>query len=117
MSDAEHDPYHFKTFAIITYVLFLVPGGLLSVIGVIVAYTRVGKGGYGPNSHFVFQIRSFWIGIALAILGGVLFWPLGLADTMLFLVAVWFFVRALVGLIRALNNQAIPSPRSYFLGL
>ncbi|WP_022697071.1 DUF4870 family protein [Euryhalocaulis caribicus] len=113
---SDRDPHKLKTYAVIIYVLFAIPGGLLSLIGVILAYLKLNMGGPGPNSHFVFQIRTFWIGILLAVLGLVV-WPLGLAKTVWFLAALWFLARSVIGLVKALGNQAIPSPRSWFLGL
>ena len=114
---ADRDPHKLKTFAIIIYALYLIPGGVLSLIGLVLAYLRVGRGGPGPDSHFIFQIRSFWIGLIYTVFFGVLSWPFGLQKTVLFLIAIWFFARALIGLIRALNSQSIPKPRSWFLGL
>ena len=115
---ATGDPHRFKTFAIISYALYLVPGGLLTLLGLLLAYTRVNKGGEGPNSHFVFQIRSFWIGVFFAAIGALTLLIDGsFAPTIWLLTQLWFFVRSLIGLLRAVNNQGIPSPRSYFLGL
>jgi len=112
----ERDPHNLKTYAVIVYALYLIPGGLLTLIGLVLAYVKVNIGGPGPNSHFVFQIRTFWIGIVYALIG-VAALPFGLGPTVWLLVALWLLARAAIGLAKALQNESIPTPRSWFLGL
>ena len=79
-------------------------------------------------SHYLFQIRTvaFMIGAVLAlgisaglafplflIALGVLFWVFG--GIIMLVVGSWFLIRSLVGLVRILQGEAYPQPRSYFL--
>lgn len=113
---SDRDPQHLKSYAVAIYALYLIPAGVAALVGMVLAYLKMGMGGPGPDSHFVYQIRTFWIGCFYALLGAAMI-PFGLATTVWLLAAMWFCARAAIGLIKALHNEPLPSPRSWFLGL
>lgn len=96
----------------ITYVLTLLGFGL---IGLIVAYVKRADA-YGTlwQSHFSFIIRTFWLTLIGLIIGGATTFIL-IGYVILLLVGIWSFIRMLVGLLRALGDQPIHDPKSFFL--
>lgn len=96
----------------IIYVLNLLGCGL---IGLIVAYVkRADASGTLWQSHFSFIIRTFWLGLIGLVIGGATTFIL-IGYAIIALVGVWSFIRMLVGLLRALGDQPILHPKSYFL--
>jgi uncharacterized membrane protein len=110
------------------YVLYLVGlfNGLTILIGLVMAYVLKEGAGERALSHYVFQIRTVWVGLAWAIIASLLFlvgFPLtfigigfliwGLAWTILALLGVWFAVRCAMGLAFILRDQAYPRPRTW----
>lgn len=108
------------------YVVTLPTVGLSAVIGLILAYVLKGEAGPVAWSHYVFQIRTFWlhllffplglillvvgiplsfvvVGIPLVILGGLM-----LAGAHL-----WYVIRSLIGLVVAIGGGPYPRPRSW----
>lgn len=109
------------------YLLGLV-NGLTILVGLVVAYINLDKAGRRMRTHYDFQIRTFWIGLAIflslglligisAILSLVL---IGIPFLMLFLflwgaVGVWFAVRCIVGLVYISQDQAYPRPNTWLI--
>ena len=98
----------------ITYGLYLAgfpTAGLTTAIGLILAYARLADAGPMTFSHYRFLIRTFWLGIAWALIGlasfsfGVPLWAL---------MGVWYAVRCFAGLIYLSRGQVYPRPRSWF---
>ena len=119
-----------KTLPMVVYVLYLIgfAGGLTLLIGFIMAYVLKGNAGPIARSHFVFQIRTVWIGLAWALLGGVIalvglpltlvligFLFLKLAFGIFGLIGIWFLVRCVVGLIYASRGEAYPRPAAWLI--
>ena len=108
--------------AIIAYALYLLSipsAGVFALIGVIFAYA--GRDGAGPlaRSHLESAIRIWWVAFwwglgcaALALVGWLLmivligFVLLWIAGIVAFIVAVWFTVKSLLGLLALLDNRA-----------
>ena len=109
-----------KTLSLAVYALYLASVftfGVLAVAGLIIAYIIRGDAPEWLKSHFEFQIRSFWIGLAATIIGWATVWVLGLGFLVLAATALWFIARAVVGLDRLLKNQPHPNPKTWmFLG-
>lgn len=109
-----------KTLSLAVYALYLASVftfGVLALAGVIIAYIIRGDAPEWLKSHFEFQIRSFWIGLAASIIGWATVWVLGLGFLVLAATALWFIARAVVGLDRLLKNQPHPNPKTWmFLG-
>ncbi|NVP02136.1 hypothetical protein HWA77_18135, partial [Photobacterium damselae subsp. damselae] len=58
----------------IIYILYLVGLviGVTGIVGVIMAYVNKGDAPQWLQDHFRFQIRTFWIGLLLLFVGGIL---------------------------------------------
>lgn len=96
------------------YILYLVGYfvPLCALAGLIVAYARRGEVGPAESSHLTFQIRSFWIGLAAMILGGLLTLVL-LGWAVLALWAIWSLARFVTGLLKALDARAVDQPEGW----
>lgn len=79
--------------------------GITSLAGVIYAYMSRGK---DPvlDTHLRFQIRTFWISLALAFAGGILTWVFIGVLVLLFLV-IWGLIRVISGFLLASDGQPI----------
>lgn len=122
MSDAQGDtPIDKKNgqMATVIYILYLVGlvSGLTPVIGVIMAYVL--RGGNPPwvESHYVYQIGSFWRVIAAIVIAVVFVIFSATSDTsiaswlfILFLIfmVIWWIVRNIRGMAFAVKGKAAP---------
>ena len=83
---------------IAVYILYLVGfflylvgffNGITALAGVIIAHTQVGRSDQISQSHFRFQIRTFWIGLLYLVVGGI--------TTFVFigvLILIWWYMDA-----------------------
>ena len=64
--------------ALIVYILYFVAYfvGITAIVGVIIAHVQKGSGDAVLDSHYDFQIRTFWIGILYLVVGFVLMFVL-----------------------------------------
>ncbi len=83
----------------IVYILYLggIVIGLLALVGVIVAYANRDDDGAWVADHYRFQIRTFWIGLLLTVVG-VLTTFVVIGWAVLMIVVVWWIVRCVKGL-------------------
>src|SRR5262245_56067463 len=106
-----------SSMALIVYILYFV--GYFTVIpfivGVIIAHVQKGSGGPLLDSHYDFQIRTFWISVLYGIVGFVLMFVL-----IGFLVWAWWFIWSLIrnikGILALNENRPIADPRSWLFG-
>ncbi|MGQ3674374.1 DUF4870 family protein [Xanthobacter sp. TB0139] len=79
--------------------------GLTSLVGVIYAYMSRGK---DPvlDTHLRFQIRTFWISLALAFAGAILTTVFVGVLVLLFLV-IWGLIRVISGFLLANDGQPV----------
>jgi|AntRauTorckE6833_2_1112554.scaffolds.fasta_scaffold04824_4 uncharacterized membrane protein len=102
----------------VTYFLYLASLilGITSIIGVIMAYIKKSefKDTY-VESHIRFQIRTFWIGLLMAVIGSltVTFFIGGL---ILLWVVIWYIVRCVKGLNALQKKEPIAKPASWMFG-
>ena len=81
---------------------------LLAGAGLVYAYASKGKS-MELDSHLRFQIRTFWIGLLLMIVGGVtIFFLIGYAILLLWF--VWAVIRVLSGFMAAGRGVPISHP-------
>jgi uncharacterized membrane protein len=113
-----HTPYvPNTTMALIVYVLYFAAyvSGITGIIGVIIAHVQKGSGDPMVDSHYDFQIRTFWVGILYLVIGGILTWVL-----IGFVILAWWFVWSLIRNIKgilALNEaRPIANPTSWLFG-
>ena len=120
-----------KTLPVVVYVLFLLgflTGFLSTVVGLIMAYVLRADAGSMARSHYTFLIRTFWISLIASVVAGFVmtvgivlsFILIGipfvlLAGLAFTAITLWFVVRCVVGLVRAVQDEAYPAPRSWIV--
>ena len=86
-----------------------------TVIGVIIAHAMVNDADPVSQSHFRFQIRTFWIGLLYNVVG----LPLCLV-LIGFPILIWWFAWSAVRIVRGglliLENKPIANPKSWLFG-
>ncbi|NND67356.1 MAG: hypothetical protein HKN19_07205 [Halioglobus sp.] len=85
--------------------------GWPSIIAVILNYIKRGdvRGTY-LESHFSWQIRTFWFSLLWVVIAGVLFITvigIPIAWVMVFLIGAWLLYRMVRGLLRLMDNRPI----------
>jgi len=96
--------------------------GLISLIGLVAAYIcRPRAAGTYLESHFTYQIRTFWISFAGVLVGVFPFASsnapltyLVLGALLIVLFVIWFIYRIVKGWIPLAKGHAIVDPRTYF---
>ncbi|PVB63124.1 DUF4870 domain-containing protein [Labrenzia sp. 011] len=98
----------------LVYILYLVSIliGFTSLIGIIFAYLNRGKAGGWVDSHYTFQIRTFWIGILFALIGIVLTFVF-IGIFLLIAVLIWMIIRCIKGLQLAARGEPVPNPQTW----
>ncbi|MCX2723896.1 DUF4870 family protein [Roseibium salinum] len=96
------------------YILYLVSllVGLTALIGVVFAYINRGKGVTWADSHYTYQIRTFWIGMLYSLISVLLMFVF-IGVLMLIAVAVWAIVRCIKGLQLASRGEPVPNPETW----
>ncbi|MEO0678866.1 MAG: DUF4870 domain-containing protein [Pseudomonadota bacterium] len=97
--------------AFIVYICYLV--GLVlplaAIAGLIVAYAKRGEGSEMADSHFLFQIRTFWMGLLVTVVGWLL--TLVLIGWLVLLVwAIWLLARCITGMLRIGDHEPVRDP-------
>ena len=99
------------------YILYLVGflTGITVLVGLIIAYLQRDKTDWVSQSHFQFQIRTFWIGLLYVFVG---FWILHFAIGVLILLwwVVWTVIRCVKGLLALNMGEPIRNPNSWWFG-
>jgi len=119
-----------RVMAAVIYGLYLIGfcNGVTVLIGLILAYISMGAAGPKMQSHYIFQIRTFWTCVVWAMIGGFViaiggllliiligFPILHIGLAILGLTGLWFFVRSVVGAVYLAQDQAYPRPRSWLI--
>jgi uncharacterized membrane protein len=98
-----------RTLAIVIYGLYLaavVSCGIAGIIGVVVAYVKRDEvRGTIWESHFENQITAFWVWLMLFVAGCATAWVFGIGVLLIIGAFIYFLVRTVKGLIRALDWQ------------
>ena len=98
--------------AIVIYILYLVgfATGVSALAGVVLAHAKATQSAVW-QSHYDYQIRTFWLGLATLIVGAVL--SLVLIG---WLVIAWWFlwtaIRVIKGLLLALEGNGVDDPQT-----
>ena len=101
----------------LVYILYLVGIliGVTGIVGVIMAYVNRGDGPDWMDTHYQFQIRTFWIGLLYMILGTILaFVVVGYFIWLFWL--IWLIVRCAKGLKQLDKGEAVTNPTSWMFG-
>lgn len=107
-----------RTVALICYILqavSVVTAGLIAVVAVIIAYVRKDQAPDWLKNHYTYQIRTFWYGLAGWVVGILTIWVLGLGLLIMLATAIWFIVRAIVGLIRLSEGRTHTDPTGFWV--
>ena len=106
-----------KLFAAAIYLLyglgyfFVIP----ALIGVVIAHVKVDEADPVMQSHFRFQIRTFWIGLLYAAIG------IPLCMVLIgFPILVWWFIWSMIRIVKGgllvIEDKPIANPGSWLFG-
>ncbi|MCP2678474.1 hypothetical protein NHF45_02885 [Maricaulaceae bacterium NA33B04] len=126
MSDAEAKPFETdsprdesgdRILAIVNYVLCFLAfsNGITLLIAAILAYVRRDQAQPWLKSHFDYQIRTFWYGLVIFVVGFLTIWIFGLGALVWLLGGIWLVIRAAVGLIRVVDGRPQTDPNGFWL--
>ena len=109
------------------YLLGWISGGVTTLVGLVIAYASRAGAGAKAETHLTFQIRTIWVSLGWAILGGLLIVigiPLSLVliglpilhlgMSILALLGLLFVIRCVAGIIYLARGEDYPRPRSWF---
>ena len=103
--------------ALIVYILYFVGYfvGITWVVGVIMAHVQKGGGDAMLDTHYDFQIRTFWIGLLYGVVGTVLAFVL-VGFLILGWLFIWSLIRNIKGILALNENRPIANPKSWMFG-
>jgi uncharacterized membrane protein len=103
--------------AMMVYILYLAGflTGVSAVVGLIIASLQVERADPVSRSHFRFQIRTFWIGLAYIVAGAVTL-HVGIGALILLWWVVWTAMRCVKGLLALNAGEPIADPESFLFG-
>jgi uncharacterized membrane protein len=82
--------------------------GITAIVGVVINYVKKeDAAGTVYESHFDWQIRTFWWGLLWSVLGFILIFALGLGFIVLFVAWVWAIYRVVKGWLKWNDNQPV----------
>ena len=86
--------------------------GVTALIGLVINYVkREDAAGTLYQSHFDWQIRTFWWGLLWSVIGFVLMFAFGLGLVVLFVAWVWAIYRVVKGWLKLTEGKPVqPSP-------
>jgi uncharacterized membrane protein len=99
-----------KTLTMAVYVLqaLSVFVGITAIVGVVINYIKRDEtAGTIYESHFDWQIRTFWWGLAWSVLGFILLFALGLGLLIWFVAGIWAIYRVVKGFLKLNDNQPV----------
>ncbi|KEA61710.1 putative transmembrane protein [Marinobacterium lacunae] len=99
------------------YILYLASlvVGITGLIGLVMAYINKSGNNSIADSHYRFQIRTFWIGLLMAVIGGITLMFVVGWFILLFL-TIWMIIRCVKGLKYLSEGKAHPDPASWMFG-
>ena len=118
------------TLPAVVYALYLIGlvSGLTILIGLVIAYANRDGAGPRTQSHYIFQIRTFWTAIGWWMIGIILIlWGVPLsfiligvpllvvAGAIFALTHIWFALRCVLGLVYLSRGQPHPRPRTWLV--
>ncbi len=89
--------------------------GITSLIGVIMAYVNKGSGPDWVQSHYRFQIRTFWIALLVGVIGA-LTTPFIIGIPILLFLFLWWILRCVKGMRYIAEGRGHPEPASWMFG-
>ena len=103
--------------AIIIYVLYLAGFvlGVTPLIGLVMAYISNAEAEPWLQTHYRFQIRTWWMGLLFGVITLILTFVL-IGFLLIPVVAVWYIIRCVKGLNALSKREAIEDPASWTFG-
>jgi uncharacterized membrane protein len=100
----------------LVYILYLLGFvlGITGIVGLVFAYINRGKSEAWVDTHYTYQIRTFWIGLLYGLISMVLV-IIGIGFLLFIAVSVWVIVRCVIGLQKAAQRQPVDNPLSWFI--
>jgi uncharacterized membrane protein len=113
---AENDAAQGKT-ANLIYILYLVSliFGITAIVGIVVAYINQGDGPSWVDSHYRFQIRTFWIGLLFSVIA-IATTPIIVGYLVLLFLLFWWIIRCAKGMKYLSKGQAHADPTGWMFG-
>jgi uncharacterized membrane protein len=98
----------------IIYVLYLVSFvlGITLLVGLVMAYVNKGTAPDWVQTHYRYQIRTFWIGLLYAAIGAITL-IVGVGLVILLFLAIWFVVRCARGMQHVAMRAPMPKPATW----
>jgi len=127
---AAAQPVEDRVLPAIVYGLYLIGlvNGVTILIGIIMAYVCRDRAAPRTETHYVFQIYTFWLSIAFWLVGWILIIvgiPLSivligipalvLGGIIVSVVSLWVAVRCIVGLLYVMQGEPYPRPRNWLI--
>jgi uncharacterized membrane protein len=82
--------------------------GITAIVGVVINYVKKeDAAGTLYESHFGWQIRTFWWGLVWSVLGFILIFALGLGFIVWFVAWIWMIYRVVKGWLKWNDNQPV----------
>ncbi len=106
-----------RQMALAVYVLYLanIVLAFTGIVGVVLAYVYRSDAPAWLESHFRFQIRTFWIGLLYTGICVVLLFVV-VGYFLALLALIWLIVRCAKGLKHLLRDEPHPDPTSWLFG-
>ena len=89
--------------------------GITVLVGVVIAYLQRDKTDRVSQSHFQFQITTFWIGLLYFLVGFITI-HIGIGALILLWWVVWTVIRCVKGLLALNMAEPIRDPNSWWFG-
>ena len=103
-----------RQLAFIVYILLLIPVsmGTTHIVGLVIAYVQRDSAPDWLKSHYTYQIRSFWLGLAYLVAACVSVVVL-IGFILVPVVVIWYIVRCAIGLSRLSAREPIANPQTW----
>ncbi|MDA0822149.1 MAG: hypothetical protein O3C28_06955 [Proteobacteria bacterium] len=103
--------------AVIVYVLYLAGFvlGITPLIGLVLAYISQEEAPSWLQTHYKFQIRTWWIGLLFGVTAFILSFVL-VGFFLIPVIAIWLIVRCVKGLNTVTKQEPIGDPDSWLFG-
>jgi uncharacterized membrane protein len=100
----------------IIYILYLVGlvMPLLTIIGLVMAYINIEDSEEWLQTHYRFQIRTFWLGLLFSAVSSLLT-LIFIGYFLLIVTAIWFVIRCIKGLKFLDQQQAHPNAVTWMI--
>ena len=99
------------------YILYFVGYvvGVTTIIGAVLAYLQAPSAESAMKSHYIFQIRTFWIGLLYLFVGLLLLYQI-IGGFVLLWGFGWSVIRNIKGILALNRNAPIANPESWLFG-